>query len=200
MKSMYLLSAITALTLLGAGCSITKEQVSPKIAEPIGDIFTERPISQNQGFGNIPPTPVARLRPGVSGSVHITAEMPSLQKSVTVLSVKTGLPNGTQLRNIAGSFNLPGGIIGSNPISQSLKLEWRDADQVMWSYSGAERKIDFIDETKPLKTLTVSSWPEKTVITENALAFLSAHGINQRRFGDPYILPDWSAWYAGQSA
>lgn len=188
------------MTLLGAGCAVTQEQVSPKIAEPIGEIFTERPIAQNQGFGIIPPAPAARLRPGVSGSVRIAAEMPSLPNSVTVLRVKTGLPNDTQLRNIAAAFNLPGGIIGANPVSRMLKLEWRDADQVMWSYSGAERKIDFIDETRPLKTLTVFSWPEKTALTEDALAFLSAYGINRRRFGDPYILPDWSAWYAGQSA
>jgi hypothetical protein len=200
MKRIKHLFVLGSILFLGAGCSLTQDQISPQIALPIGQLFLDRPIEQVKGFGEIPKIPSPQLRPGVTGSVRVTAEMPSIPSVVTVLRLKSGRPNDAQLRNIASSFGIPGGAIGAAPISREMSVEWKDEQGIRWTYHGSERRLEFADESKDLKTLTVSAWPEKAKIMENTLAFLDSHGVNRRRLADPYIEPDWGDWWESQRA
>jgi hypothetical protein len=200
MKRFRLLAVICAFALLGAGCVPGPAIQSLKVSEPIGEALPARPISQVKGFGEIPSAPLASLRPGNRGSVIVRAELPSVPEVVTVLRQKGGQPDETVLRNIAGSIWMPGGTIGAHPVTREIVLDWRDEDGVQWTYNGRDRRTEFVDTSKPRKTLTVSSWPTMERIIQSAVSFLNQRGISQNRYGTPFVEPDWAVWLRAEKA
>lgn len=192
--------AITlSIILLGAGCG-SETGTSPTIAEPIERSSLFRPITQHLGFGVLPKTPAPALRPGRSGSVRVTAEVPTLPAAITVLRIPSGRPSAPQLRNIASSFGIPGGTVRANPESRAFELEWKDETGVRWKYHGSTREMEFVDESATIKTLTVSAWPDKSRIMAVVDSFLEERGVNRKRYSDPYIAPDWVAWWNTERA
>lgn len=187
-------------TLLGAGCFLPSPPASPQIAESIGQSFEERPIAQLKGFGEIPKAPAPRLRPGFRGSVRVTADFPTIPPNITVLRERSGRPTDTQTRNIAGTLNVPGGAVGANPDGRELSLAWKDEHGVAWMATASERRLDFTDESKPISTLTVSSWPENATAIASAMAFFRDRGVDTKRYGSAYVDPDWAAWWKVENA
>ncbi|MEK7655280.1 MAG: hypothetical protein AAB386_01195 [Patescibacteria group bacterium] len=200
MKLINLFGATFAVALLGAGCFPGPALQSPKVSEPIGAALPARPINQVKGFGDIPAAPLASLRPGNRGSVIVRAELPSVPEVVTVLRQKGGQPDETVLRNIAGSIWMPGGTIGTHPVTREIRLDWRDENGVQWIYKGRERRTEFTDTSKPRKALTVSSWPTTERVIQSAVSFLNQRGISQSRYGTPFIEPDWALWLNAEKA
>ncbi|MFH1839125.1 MAG: hypothetical protein ABH820_02440 [Patescibacteria group bacterium] len=184
--------------LIGAGCPLTQNLDTPRIAEPIETTLSEQTIAQKLGFGEIPKVPTSELRPGTKGSVRVNADLPTIPEFVTVLRVKSGRPNPSQLRNIGASLNIPGGVIGASPLSQELTLQWTDDQGVEWNFNGSSRKLEFSDPAAKPESNTVTELPDYQRVLENALAFLSTHGINATRLGKPYIEPDWKAWWESE--
>jgi len=191
----HLIAVAAACALLGAGCQLTAPVTTPKIAEQIGAALPERPIPQEKGFGAIPSVPIPQLKPGTAGSVRLTAAMPTFPANVAVLRVRSGNPDDAQIRNIAASFNLPGGIVGSHPIGRGMTLDWADGLGIRWSFDAAARSIEFADETAPTKALTVSEWADRTRVLQQAVTFLDDRSISRQRLGQPYVDPDWAAWW-----
>ncbi|MBI4139042.1 hypothetical protein HY479_02730 [Candidatus Uhrbacteria bacterium] len=193
-----LAACLIGIAFIGAGCPFGQNLASPKIAQPIGEAFPARPISQARGFGDIPDVPPPPLRPGSRGSVLVRAELPTIPAAMTVLRLKSGQPDETVLRNIGGSIGIPGGLIGTHPTTRELLIEWRDEHGVRWSYFGRERRVEFTDTSKPMKTLTVSAWPSAERVLQEAAAFLHTKGIGRSRYGTSYIEPDWASWVASE--
>jgi hypothetical protein len=79
-------------------------------------------------------------------------------------------------------------------------LDWKDDRGMRWTYDASARLIEFADETKPVKTLTVSGWIDRKKAVQNAIAFLDDRGIARTRLGNPYIEPDWIAWWDAEEA
>lgn len=195
------LSALfAALALLGAGCFNRAPLISPSIAEPIGKNLEERPITQTQGFGRLPKTPPPQLRPGVRGSIRILAESPSLPPTISVLRVKNGRPNDTQLRNILNSFDIPGAVLGENPDGGKVALEWKDAEGTQWRALTAERTLKFLTTQPTFTNLSVSKLPDKQAAIDKAASFLQSHGASLKRYGTSYVAPDWKAWLEDEQA
>lgn len=186
--------------LFGAGCFLQTPIASPQIAESIGQSFEERPIAQLRGFGDIPRTPSPHLRPGFRGSVRVKADFPAIPPNVTVLRERSGRPSDTQIRNIAGTLNIPSGTIGANPDGRELALEWKDDRGVAWTSNASERRLDFTDESKPITTLTVSSLPDDSTAIASAMAFFQDRGVDTTRYGSAYVDPDWTAWWNVEKA
>ncbi len=189
-----LIAAAAACAFIGAGCQLTAPITTPKIAEQIGAALPERPIAQEQGFGAIPSVPTPQLKPGTTGSVRLGAAMPTFPPMVAVLRVRSGNPGGTQILNIATSFGLPGGIVGSHPIGRGLTLEWTDDGGMRWSFDAAARNVDFTDASAT-KALTVSEWMDSGRVLQNAVTFFDDRSISRQRLGPPFIDPDWAAWW-----
>lgn len=194
MRHPFLFLAIPCV-FLGAGCRLFAPITTPSVAERLGTALPERPIAQERGFGSIPAIPSPRLRPGTGGSVRLTTTLPSIPPSVTVLRIRSNQPNDAQIRNIAASFDLPGGIVGNHPIGQELLMSWKDGDGIRWSFDAAGRSIDFSVNSASPAALTVPTWTVRERIVQKALAFLDDHGVNRERMGTPYLEPDWIAWW-----
>lgn len=190
------LSAIT-LSLVGAGCS---PLTSPQVAQPISEAFQGRPIAQTKGFGEIPAVPAPQLKPGSRGSVRLLAEVPNIPSNVTVLRINDGRPDENLLRNASDALDIPSGLLGTTPVGHDVVVTWKDAAGISWRAAAQGRRVEFDDEAHPLKSLTVSSLPTAGSATQLALTFLEDHGVSLKRYGAPYVDPDWSAWWDAQKA
>ncbi|MEO5927870.1 MAG: hypothetical protein ABIO72_04070 [Patescibacteria group bacterium] len=185
----------SSLALVGAGCSPI---VSPQIAAPISEAFTDRPIAQTNGFGSLPKIPTAQLKPGSKGSVRLLAEVPTVPAKVTVLRVNDGRPDENLLRNASDALDIPSGLLGDAPVGKNVIVTWNDAMGFSWNAAADGRRVDFSDDAHPVKTLTVSSLPTTGAATQLAITFLQDHGVSLKRFGTPYVDPDWSSWWDAQ--
>lgn len=190
-----LIAAAAALALFGAGCQLTAPTATPQIAEQIGAALTERPIAQSKGFGAIPSVPTPQLKPGTTGTVRLNAALPTFPPTVAVLRVRSGNPDDAQILNIASSFGLPGGIVGSHPVGRGMTLDWTDGNGMLWSYDAAARSVEFADESSPTKALTVSEWTGQNGVLQKSVTFLDDRDISRQRLGLPFVDPDWSAWW-----
>jgi len=187
--------AFLLLLATGAGC---EPVTSPTIAEPISQAFPGRPIAQQSGFGVLPKVATPVLRPGTRGSVRQTAAFPDIPSNVTVLRVNDGHPDETLLRNSSNALGIPNGVVGDHPSGENIVLTWRDGKGLHWTASADGRRLEFTDESNPTKTLTVSALPSAEEAVRVAEAFLQDHGVNISRYGQPYVDPDWSAWWETQ--
>jgi hypothetical protein len=189
--------AMLTLLLIGAGCAPV---TAPQVAEPISEAFPNRPVSQLRGFGDIPTVPAPVLRPGTRGSVRLLADIPEVPANVMVLKVNDGRPTDTLLRNASNALSLPGGILGEAPIGEDISIQWKDANGVRWTAAANGRQVTFSDETRPIGALTVSALPSNDEAIRIARTFFQDHGVNMTRYGQPYVSPDWSAWWETQKA
>jgi hypothetical protein len=192
-----LLSILSLLVIAGAGC---EPITSPQISGSIGDAFPSRPIAQEKGFGEIPTIPAPPFKSGVSGSVRILAAFPDVPASVSVLRVSDGRPDDTLIRNSSNALGLPNGVIGSAPVGHNLTLDWNDGTGIHWTAAATGRRVEFTDEAHPVGVLTVSGLPTNPEVILTAEAFLGDHGVSTKRYGQPYIDPDWTAWWQSQTA
>lgn len=179
---------------MGAGCNLPTTPIS----QPINEAFPDRPISQLRGFGEIPDVPTPALRPGTRGSVRLMAALPQIPTNVTVLRVNDGRPDQTLLRNASNALGLPSGVLGETPVGKDLSLTWKDADGVHWNAFADGRRVTFSDEAHPPAALTVSALPSNEEAIRIARTFLQDHGVNMTRYSQPYVDPDWSAWWESQ--
>ncbi|MFH1078328.1 MAG: hypothetical protein V1745_03570 [Patescibacteria group bacterium] len=194
-----LIFLLAACAISGAGCASTSPLTSPQVAERIGTVLPEQPISQVGGFGVLPKPPVPTLRPGTSGSVRLEADVPQIPETTMVLRIRSGRPNDTTIRSIASSYGLSDGIVGMRPQGQDLGMSWRDGEGFRWAFDALERRVDFMNEDRT-DALTVSSWSARDQAALSVLTFLDDRAISRDRLGDAYLDPDWAAWWAAQAA
>lgn len=190
--------AILFFAFAGAGCDFRSELTTPQIAEQIGRDAESLTVAQFGGFGEPLKAPAIKLNAGAQGKVMVTADFPNLPENITVIRVKNGRPNDTQIRNISDTLDMPAAIAGPNPEGRELTIEWKDDEGVVWKTNASERRIDFFNESKPIKTLTVSAWPENDTVVQKSMLFLQDHGLGIKKYGLPYVDPDWIAWWKAE--
>ncbi len=178
------------LGLFGAGCFPTL--TVPTIAEPLVPAQEAGNVVDNaNGFGQLPPLPQA---PSAGrGIISINAEIPTLQKQVSVIRMQAGALSANQLQNLTTSFNLPIGIVGE-PTVQKFDLTWTNNENIAWTYSGSDKKIKFKDASQGLPKTYAKIWPENTRPVQAARDFLVFHGFSDKNLQNLDIQVDWKIW------
>jgi len=179
----------SVLALFGAGCS--QETASPKIAEPFSNPSSENiDIPLSQGFGELP-----RIEyPKSSASITLESDLPKLPKVITVLRLKKGLPNDTEMRQITRALSIPAATLGDFSVVTEANLTWTDKDGYRWSYRGADNTLEFWNDTNS-KLLTVSSLRSYEELVNTASAFILAKGIKSSYYRKGFVYPDWNLWW-----
>ena len=178
------------LAWLGAGCFPTL--TVPTIAEPLVPAQEAGNVVDNtDGFGKLPILPKT-LNTG-KGIIVVNAEIPTLQKQVSVVRIPAGALSATQLQNLTTSFNLPIGIVGE-PTVQEFNLTWTNNENITWTYSGSDKKMKFKDSSQSLTSLHSKTWLDSTRMVQAARDFLVLHGFNDKNLQNLDIQADWKVW------
>ncbi len=180
------LFAIMVLCFLGSGC--VEQPPLLKAAEPF--IVKETPPTTKQGFGKLPTLQYPRC----TAKITLTGELPKLPETITVLKIKRGSPNDTELQNIAAAINIPPNVIGKEQIERDLTLSWKDDKDMNWTYLASKRLLTFMNNREASASSTVSSLPENEKILALASTFLQNLNLDLTNFGEARIVPDWQAW------
>jgi len=186
----HLSVAVGALGLIGAGCApIT----SPKIAEPFRNFPSQQTVPEKQGFGALP----TLLAKPSTATVTLEEIPPTPPNEITVLHLRSGLPNETEFRNIAGALGLPGTLLGDLPQVRSLNLSWADPMGMTWTYDAAKHALRFQAPVVE-SPLTLQSLPPTADLIRIATTFFQTHLLAFSDMLDPQMAPDWNNWWAGQ--
>ncbi|MFH1621168.1 MAG: hypothetical protein ABIB04_03720 [Patescibacteria group bacterium] len=179
---------LLALCLFGSGC--VEQPPLLKAAEPF--IAKETPPATKQGFGKLPTIQYPRC----TAKVTLSGDFPKLPDTITVLKVKRGSPNDTELQNIAAAISIPQSVIGDQQADRDLTLNWKDAKGVSWTYVASKKLLTFTTEKNVNKTITVSKLPENEKITLVASDFLRDMAFDLTDFAEAQVVPDWNEWQA----
>ncbi len=178
------------LALVGAGC--TTAPVLP-VAEPFEQFPSQREVAAVKGFGVLPVVAVPRS----TAVVTIEGALPDIPAKVTVLRLRSGLPNETELRNVTNALRIPSGLLGRLPQSQQLEMRWKDTEGATWTYDATRRGYAFARATVDMP-LTVAVLPHRDSLLNMASTFLKTHGLNVSQSGDALFQPDWNNWWEKQ--
>jgi len=183
----------TALMLLGAGCMQPVEQA--RVPDLFGAPSPEGFVSFNEGFGGIPgPAPAPPVRTGFDPAIEWAADLPAHPTEVTVLRMRQTLPDPAFLQNITTALRMPAGILQSNPVAESMTMQWRDEDGYRWTYDAEKNRITF-ERIEGVGAFTVTVLPTNDEIINFAEVFLNERGINRREWGKPRLAFYWNDWW-----
>lgn len=190
----FLLPMTALVALIGAGC--LDAPTVPKTAEVLQTKTIDTTIARKQGFGILPRLPASSH----TGTVQLAAPLPNLPSTVTVLRLKNGTPNDTELRNLANSLDISDAFIGNLPTIKDLTMQWKDDRGFTWSYTGSGRTLEGKDQTAPTEPVTLATLPPAAAILTAASSFLSDRGLDLTHNRNPLLAPDWSTWWANAQA
>jgi len=183
-------AALSILMLVGAGCFAPV--ASPNVAVILDNRLSDSLVTQKMGFGTLPQIsqPINHVH------VTLTAPLPQLQTEITVIRLRRGTPNESELQNIAAAVGIPGGALGDLPTQSALNLAWTDPSGYQWTYRAEDRVLAFSSSRlAPASPLTVSQLPSNTELTNLANAFLVNRGIDSQLYRNALINPDWNTWW-----
>ncbi|MFA4954916.1 MAG: hypothetical protein WC641_06405 [Patescibacteria group bacterium] len=190
MKNLKPLVIVGALLFFGAGCLQASPAVK-SVAEPLVDLPTPASIPTFKGFGELP----GITGPVSAGKITLAAELPALTQKITVLRLRTGLPNETELKNVSNSVGIPSGMVGALPETKQFDLAWFDGQEYRWSFHAAERQLVFANLNSKTSPLTVTKLPSNEDIVRAADLFLISRGVNPNLYRQGLVYPDWNLWW-----
>lgn len=193
-RSIQFLASLTLVASFGAGC--LPPVTTLKVAEPLDNKTTELFVPRENGFGALPTITVPARR----ARVTVNAILPQVPDKITIIRLRSGGPNDTELRNIASAIGVPSGTISDNPRRSTLDLTWTDDQGYRWTYHTNERVLEFSLERTPSSPLTVSELPSNTKIISLANSFLLARAINPQSYRNAAVEPDWNNWWLRSKA
>jgi len=180
---------MAALGALGAGCLAPTTTI--KVAQPFADQAQSQAVAINQGFGKLPRIPV----PASRANVKIKAALPKLSPNITVLRLRQGLPNDTELKNLTNALEIPAAVLGSYPKTKEMEIEWRDDQGFRWSYRASDRSLEFRN-TATSGPLTVAALKPYDELITTANSFIFARGFRSLFYRPGLMDPDWYMWWA----
>lgn len=188
-RSARFLALFSILVSTGAGCLSPVSTV--KIAEPLNNRTSELTVARENGFGTLPTLtlPARRAR------VTVNAKLPLVPEKVTVIRIRSGAPNDTELRNISAAIGIPSGTISDHPHRSMLDLAWTDDQGYRWTYKTNERILEFSLEKPPASPLTVDVLPTNADIINLANSFFLERAIDPQTYRNAAIEPDWNNWW-----
>lgn len=184
---------LAAVCLTGAGCWPTVGTV--KVAQPFSSAGISQPADINQGFGKLPTIAI----PPSLGTVTIKATLPKLPREVTVLRLRPGTPNDTELKSLTNSLDIPAGVLGNLPRANELTAEWSDGQGYRWSYRASDRMLEFWSQATS-GPLTVASLRPYDELIATANAFIFSRGFRAQYYRNGLAKPDWYLWWANGAA
>jgi len=182
---------LAGLGLVGAGCFQTV--TVPHIAESLGPADSKGAPSQQQGFGALPKIQWPKTKEG-AGVTNITAELPSLQPTVTVLRLPSGSLKLTEFQNLTQAIGMPAGLVGDQTRNLGYTLNWTNQEGLLWQLYSYDRKLTFTNPPAKPSVGTTPSWLGETRLTDSATLFLKQHGIAERTWRNVQIIPRWQTW------
>lgn len=189
METKYLIPALVLLSLVGAGCWTTP--TPPKVAQPFANPSVSQHIAAEKGFGKLPQIEVSPSQ----AKVTVSASLPRLPPDVTVLRVRQGLPNDTELKNLTNALNIPAAVLGNFPSAREMSMEWRDDQGFRWSYRASERTLEFWN-TATSGPLTVDLLKPYDELVTTANSFIFSRGFRPQYYRTGLMIPDWHMWWA----
>jgi hypothetical protein len=188
MNKRHLAIPAIGLVMLGAGCLPSTKTV--KVAQPFENPSVSQPININQGFGNLPKIAI----PPSTAKVTVKATLPKLPQNITVLRLRHGLPDDTELKNLTNALQIPAGVLGNFPKTTAMSLEWRDDQGFRWSYRASERILEFWN-TATSGPLTVAALRPYDELMATANAFIFSRGFRSQYYRPGVVNPDWYLWW-----
>lgn len=186
-SSIYALAAI--LCLCGDGCftTVTTEHV----AQTLPNSTPDQSIAQQDGFGDLP----LITHPQNHAMITLGVSLPEIPPNVTVIRLRRGAPNDTEMRNIAGAIGIPNGTVSDQPSASELSLSWNDDQGYHWTYDAESRELEFSEQTTTATPLTVSALPANQDIIDTANSFLLARLFDLTEYRTGLVEPDWNNWW-----
>lgn len=187
--------AFLAFSLLGQGCLSTipaspttpppgaqnAEATTPEgvSGEPSPDGF----IAFREGFGLLPnPTPLPE-DVGTPPTTIFAAPFPPLPSSVTVLREWAPPPSDALLHNLTSALQIPVGMLGEEPVGESVTVRWHDAEGGIWSYDSKNNAVAYMRPDAPAAPVIRLSDTDQAV--QAVRSFLLDHGITTNGWGEP---------------
>lgn len=191
MHRLAFIASLVLAGLMGAGCFQAPPSVS-NIAEPLVNTPTPVSIALFKGFGELPQIPA----PLSAGKITLAADLPTLPQKITILRLRTGLPNDTELKNVSRSMGIPAGMVGALPETKEFDLNWFDGQEYRWYFQAKERRLEFSNLNLPKSSpLTVTKLPTNEQIAHISDLFLISRGVNPNTFRQGIVSPDWNLWW-----
>jgi hypothetical protein len=170
---------------------IERVQVPDLFGAPTPEGF----VSFNEGFGKIPgPIPSPPARAGFDPAIEWATELPAHPTEVTILRMHQTLPDSSFLQNITTALRMPAGVLQSNPVAESMSMQWRDKDGYRWSYDAEESRITF-ERIAQADVFTVNALPTNDWIISIAEVFMTERGVDRRAWGKPQLVFSWNDWW-----
>jgi hypothetical protein len=191
MKSV-LPASLLCLALCGAGC--LPDITSPHVAATLVPDVSVQPIPLQRGFGTLPTIRV----PQSQVTVKLEKPLPTIPQAVTVLRIRPGTPNPTQLLNVIAALGLPGGTVGNDTAARSLDMSWQDANGAAWSYAGDTRTLTLQTAQDGSGSLTTSQLPSNDFLLSVANSHLTSWNIPIQNYLDGAVTPDWNYWWTNE--
>lgn len=189
------LSLGTSLLLfLGAGCS--PDLVSTSVAQPFEPQTVPTSVQRASGFGALPTLPPLSH----SSNVTLASPPPTIPAKVTVIRPHHGTPNDTEFRNLLNALGISDAFIGKQSNISEISLAWQDDQSYRWSYQGSDSTLSFSSNKQPNEALTGTTLPDTGKLLAMAADFLQNRGLSVQAYGQPYLYPDWSAWWSKAQA
>src|SRR5512133_2399409 len=148
------------------------------------------------GFGLLPgknPNPLERASTSKVNVVANWDNLPDLPNVVTIIRKRNALPNSTVLKNVTSALNIPIGTLGSEPVTKSMAMSWRDAYGYQWSYDVERDRLEFekVGESAPLTSKLISI---DDALIHAVGEFMRDRGLLSGQWSSPYLIFSWNDW------
>lgn len=188
MRHLRKIFTLAAVVLFGAGCMTLP--TSPKTATTFFNPTLTAPTPARLGFGQLPKI---NIPPG-RAKVMLAKDLPNLPPEITVLRLRRGTPDDTQLRNLTNALSIPAQMLGNFPQTSEMNLEWKDDQGFKWSYRASERTLEFKNAATS-GPLTLSDLRSYADTMATADTFIFARGLRGMYYRHGLVRPDWYSWW-----
>ncbi len=184
--------AMMLSTLLAAGCV----QPIPKSSnpEPLGMPSPEGYVEFRNGFGKIPGLAPKATTASTGAQIAWSTNLPTPLTEATVLRREPTLPDPSFLENITTALRIPAGALRAMPVAERAQVQWRDDQQVDWTFDAETNRLSF-NLLTATGTLTTTTLQDEGAAERIAYAFAKDRGLADESWGAPATVFSWTSWW-----
>ncbi len=195
----FIFLPLLGLALMGQGClnlpSFTATSTTQHVAEQLINPAATVAVPSSQGFGVLPKIQYPPSR----ATVTLVQDLPKLSPTITVLRLRTGLPDDTVLKSLTYAMNIPAGVLGTAPQTSEMSLNWSDNQNFKWTYRATLRRLEFYSKSTS-GALTIPQLMPYGKVVGLADTFFFTRGFNPQYYRTGLVEPDWYTWWTQAQA